>query len=95
MKAVENNWMNNKSEKLTFTTFGISYVTIRISFEMDSQLSENITSNITAAVNLSSDFTLEVIGFQPSCKCDTSCVCEHCVLFLNRNINSHQYKLSI
>lgn len=95
MKAVENNWMNNKSEKLTFTTFGISYVTIRISFEMDPQLSENITSNITAAVNLSSDFTLEVIGFQPSCKCDTSCVCEHGVLFLNRNIYSHLYKLSI
>ena len=70
--------MNIESELLSFHAFGKSYVTIRISFEKDSQLSEDVISNITAAVkshlsNSSTD-TLEVIGFQPSSKCYTNFV---------------------
>ena len=82
--------MNIESELLSFHAFGKSYVTIRISFEIDSQLSEDIISNITAAVksrlsNSSTD-TLEVIGFQPSSKCYTKSITFYLWLLLNRNI---------
>lgn len=69
--------MNPKSDLLTFIAFGNSYVTTRISFEMDLQPSENITSNIEAAINLylsNSTYTLEVISFQPSSKSVVYCI---------------------
>ena len=45
---------------------------MHISFEMDSQLSENVTSEISTVINSylsSTTFTLEVIGYLPSSKC--------------------------
>ena len=63
------------SEIFTFSALGDQFVAIRISFEMDSKLSESVVSDITTPINLyllNAVFTLEVIGLQPSSKCYTT-----------------------
>ena len=62
-------------ELFTFSALGDQFAVIRISFEMESKLSESVASEITTAINLylsNATFTLEVIGLQPSSKCYTT-----------------------
>ena len=73
--TVDNIMINPMSEIFTFSALGDQFAAIRISFEMDSKLSESVASEITTAINLyllHAVFTLEVIGLQPSSKCYTT-----------------------
>lgn len=76
-----NNLISPESEPLTVNKSESNYVSMRISFEMDLQLSGNVTSEITSVINsyLSNiTSTLEVVGFQPSSKCYT-CFIYQCI----------------